>query len=126
MRQARVIVALLLPVFWLAMAVGSFFEPAEVAGVEASCEANTAADTQPQEFSGQPSDLEAVSLSSARRHRSESAVPAPAVQVLFKSVPLTCPAENGAYQTVEVLSLARTWQFLLRAALNPRAPSCLS
>jgi len=126
MRQARVIVALLLPVFWLAMAVGSFFEPAWLTGEEACCQAHASATAQPQEYSGQPSTLEAVSLSPARRHRPESALSLPAVQVLFKLVPLARPAENCAPQTVAVLSLARTWQFRLRAALNPRAPSCLS
>ena len=126
MRQARVIVALLVPAFWLALTVGSFFEPAEVAGVANFCDAHTAADTQPQEFSNHASDFEAIALSSARRQRPESASPVPVVQVLFKSALQVCTAEPCAYQAVEVQSLMRTWQFRLRAALNPRAPSCLS
>ena len=125
-RHIRVILALLLPAVWLAVAAGSLGEPAPFAGVAASCQSEDAADAHSPEFFGQSSASEAVLSYHARRHRPESACPSPSSQLLIKSARLSCCTENCTPPTVEVLSLARTWQFRLRAAVNPRAPSCLS
>jgi hypothetical protein len=126
MRLFRVMVVLLLPALWLAVAVGSFGGPAGLTGAEAHGQGHAPAGAPPQEFSGQASDAEAVSLPPVRRQRPESALPAPAAHVMFKNAPLACPVEYGTPQTVEVMGLARTWQFRLRAALHPRAPTRLS
>jgi hypothetical protein len=124
-RLIRVIFALLLPAVWLAVAVGSFGEPAPVAGLAARCQSEDAADAHSSEFFGQSSASEAVLVYHARRHRPESACPSLAAQHLIKSAWLSCSADDCVPHTVEVLSLARTWQFRFRAAANPRAPSCL-
>ena len=126
MHRVRISWALVLPALWLVLSLGSLSGPVWTAGVEARDQARAAADAPPQELSGHASNADAVASYPARRHRPEPVGTTPAAQAVFKPASLLCPADHGLSPSVEVLSLACTWQFRLRAAPQPRAPSCLS
>ena len=123
-RRMKTMLAVLVPVLWLMTGAGSFHAADGFASCVPSCPCHSPAESE--ESSEDVSTVEAVAPGQPRRHRVADVLPAALRLHDLRTVWITPPAGNPAIVPSDLIGLARTWQFRLREASAPRAPSCIS
>ena len=127
MRRAKMILSLLVPAFWLAGSMGSFSDQVTLSAAGAPG-AFLCATGHKHDISASASSFDQAVRRAPRRPtiqpRTEK-VFTPGV-VAQAQVQLINPSFTSLDCSRDTCGLAQSWQFHWRAALQPRAPSCIS